>query len=251
MRKKIAALSAGVLLGAMLSGCGMNNQGDLGNKNIRPNSARYDANGNLVKDKRFANHQMYGMKGNNSIKNNQTHRMEMSEQIADRITKLGTVKSSYVMLTNNNAYVAVSFNDRGLDGNAKMMNRTNMGLLGRDGAAAGKRMGSLSTSEDKLTDEIKNQVADAVKQMDPGIANVYVSANPDFVGRMNAYMNDVKLGHPISGFFAEFSAMVERLFPAESGTNVSNGNEVLNGTGVPNGTGGTGAYNTGKRRLID
>ncbi|CAM4080389.1 YhcN/YlaJ family sporulation lipoprotein [Paenibacillus alkaliterrae] len=226
MRKQILALSAGVLLSTMLAGC-MENQGDLGNKNIRSNSIRYDANGNLLMDKRFADDQMNEknrvngrrLNSNNVIGSHKNYRMEMSGQIAEAITKLDPVHSSYVMLTDHNAYVAVSLDENGLEGDSKLMSRTNTGYMGEEGVELKRKMSSLSTGHHMLTDQIKNEIANEVKRLRPNVEHVYVSANPDFVGRMNAYMNDVKLGHPIQGFIAEFNAMAERIFPAKSGDN--------------------------------
>lgn len=223
MRKSMMALSASILLGTMLAGCSMEKVGDVGNKNIRPNSIRYDANGNILKDKRFADDQMNEMNringrrqnSNNVIGSHKNYRMEMSEKIAGDITKLDAVKSSYVMLTDHNAYVAVSLDEVEPKGDAKMMSRTNAGYIGEDGVKITKRMSSLSTGQHMLTDQIKDEIANEVKRLRPIVDHVYVSANPDFVGRMNAYMNDVKLGHPIQGFIAEFNAMVERIFPAK------------------------------------
>ncbi|MDQ0114403.1 YhcN/YlaJ family sporulation lipoprotein [Paenibacillus harenae] len=234
MRKKMAALAVGVLLGTMLAGCS-EYQGDVGNKNIRPNSVRYDANGNMMMDKRFANDQMNEsnrlngrrLNSNNVIGSHHVYRMEMSDKIAERITAIDPVKSSYVMLTDANAYVAVSLDEGEPKGNSKLMGRTNYGLIGQDGIRMSKRLSSLSTGEDKLTDEIKDKIAKEVKRANKAVEHVYVSANPDFVGRMNGYMNDVRLGHPIQGFVAEFNAMVERIFPAESGAS-----NVLNSQGT-------------------
>lgn len=230
MRKRMAAIAAGVLLGTMLAGCS-EYQGDIGNKNIRQNSIRYDANGNLIKDKRFANDQLNEMNrvngrrlnSNNVVGSHRIHKMEMSNRIADRLTQMSDIKSSYVMLTDNNAYVAVSLDEGEPKGNAKLMSRSNTGYMGEKGVNMSRRMSSLSTGEDKLTDAIKDQIAKEVKRLNPNVENVYVSANPDFVGRMNGYMNDVRLGHPIQGFVAEFNAMAERIFPAKAGDNTAGG----------------------------
>jgi YhcN/YlaJ family sporulation lipoprotein len=224
MRKQIAALSAGVLLSTLLAGC-MENHGELGNKDIRSNSIRYDANGNLLKDKRFANDQMNEMNrvngrrlnSNNVIGSHKNYRMEMSETIAKAITDMGAVKSSYVMLTDNNAYVAVSLDEMEPKAESKMMSRTNSGYMGHEGTRMSRRMSSLSTGQHMLTNQMKDEIAKEVRRLKPSVEHVYVSANPDFVGRMNAYMNDVKLGHPIQGFIAEFNAMAERVFPPQPG----------------------------------
>ncbi|MBE9916022.1 hypothetical protein G8C92_18570 [Paenibacillus donghaensis] len=60
---------------------------------------------------------------------------------------------------------------------------------------------------------VKNKITDVVKKADPSITNVYVSANPDFVQRVNNYATHAKNGHPISGMVSELSTMVERIFP--------------------------------------
>ncbi|MGO4547080.1 YhcN/YlaJ family sporulation lipoprotein [Paenibacillus sp. 2TAB23] len=224
MRKQIVALSAGVLLSTMLAGC-MENHGELGNKDIRSNSIRYDANGNLLKNKRFADDQMNEMNrvngrrlnSNNVIGSHKNYRMEMSEKLAKEITDLGVVKASYVMLTEHNAYVAVSLDEGEPNMESQMLSRTNNGYRGKEGAEISRRMSSLSTGHAQLTDAMKDQIANKIQELNPSIEHVYVSANPDFVGRMTAYMNDVKLGHPIQGFIAEFNAMAERVFPKKSG----------------------------------
>lgn len=233
MRKQMVALSAGVLLSVMLTGC-MEKQGDLGNKNIRSNNIRKDANGNLLMDKRFADDQMNEMNrvngrrlnSNNVIGSHKNYRMEMSEKMAEAVTKLDAVKSSYVMLTDHNAYVAVSLDEDEPKGNTKIMSRTNSGYLGKEGVDMSRRMSSMSTGQDKLTDQIKDEIASKVKRLRPSVEHVYVSANPDFVGRMNSYMNDVRLGHPIQGFIVEFNAMAERIFPPKSGDNMLRSSSV-------------------------
>lgn len=234
MHKRIIALSAGVLLSTMLAGC-MEKQGDLGNKNIRSNSIRYDANGNLLKDKRFADDQMNEMNrvngrrlnSNNIIGSHKNYRMEMSEKIAESITKMDAVKLSYVLLTDHNAYVAVSL-DEEPTGDSKMMSRTNSGYMGKEGVRVSRRISTLSTGQHMLTDQIKDEIANEVKRLRPSVENVYVSANPDFVGRLNSYMNDVKLGHPIQGFIAEFNAMAERVFPAKSSDKALKSSSIKN-----------------------
>ncbi|WP_424769052.1 YhcN/YlaJ family sporulation lipoprotein [Paenibacillus sp. sgz302251] len=223
MRKYLMVLSACVLLITMPTGC-MEKQGDLGNKNIRTNKVRYDANGNLLRDKRFADDQsneMNRMNGirlnsNNVIGSHKNYRLEMSEKMAKALTELDEIKSAYVMLTNHNAYVAVSLDENKQSGNAAMMSRTNTGFSGEKGIEINRRMSSLSTGQDRLTKQIEDKVIYEIKRMRPSVERVYVSASPDFVGRMNAYMNDVKLGYPIQGYISEFNAMVERIFPAKA-----------------------------------
>ncbi|RJE84658.1 hypothetical protein D3P07_22270 [Paenibacillus sp. 1011MAR3C5] len=223
MRKKMMTLTAGVVLSAMLGGCGMEFQGDLGNKNIRQNSIRYDSSGSLIKDKRFADDGMNErnrvngrhLRSNNLVGSHKNYRIEMSRAIADKLTEIDTVQSSSVMLADDNAYVAVSLDGGGLTMQSQNQNsgRTHIGLFSKDGAQTGKRMSSLSTGEDKLTEELKAQIASIVKELRPTIVHVYVSANPEFVGRMAAYMKDDEMGYPVQNYIMEFNGLVERVFP--------------------------------------
>ncbi|MFF2483984.1 YhcN/YlaJ family sporulation lipoprotein [Paenibacillus sp. NPDC058071] len=249
MRKPLMLLTASLALSAMLAGCAAN-QGDLGNRNIRPNSVRHDANGNLIYNnqysaKRFANDQLNEMNqangkrlnSNNIVGYHKNYKIEMSEEIAHRIAKMGAVKTSNVMLTDNNAYVAVSFNHhvghhigKGTGTGIKSGMPTAKGVgvpnaVGRTGSVGdyrtynsdtNHRYGTLAAEDSQLTEAIKKDIANEVKRMYPRVKNVYVSANPDFVGRMEGYMNDVRNGHPIQGFIAEFNAMAERIFPANA-----------------------------------
>lgn len=345
MQRKFNVIAAVAALGTVLAGCGAH-QGDLGNKEpVRMQSVRYDMNGNRITDKRFAIDEMNEMNrvngrrlnSNNIVGFHNNYRMEMSQNLAQRIAKLKPVKTANVMLTDHNAYVAVSLHDGispggsntntvrrssissygtkplpstpspGVSFNGKNMNnqdidrtgslgyrvmgisnhknaykgasgmngvRTNYDKYGsnanngyRSYAANGMngygngtngtygslhgnrdrdyrlfnlsttpRYGTYSTNlnpaddvdrgiyrarggvdanaDIQLTEDVKNQIAAEVKKLVPTIDNVYVSANADFVDRMNGYWNDVKAGRPIQGFMAEFNAMVERVFPA-------------------------------------
>ncbi|MCQ6559733.1 YhcN/YlaJ family sporulation lipoprotein [Paenibacillus mendelii] len=298
MHRKWVVLAAGAMLGTMLTGC-MEKTGDLGNRNIRENSVRYDMNGNRIMNKRFANDQMNEMNrldgrrlnSNNLVGLHRNYRLEMSQEVAERLSSMKGVSKAYVMLTDNNAYVAVSLDDKkvdktgvsakgmetegrslsrtndsylpkgmtGIKGNGARMESSDYDMLGtRNGMNATRsfddkktytnrslyrtykpnqankdyprgagtfmnpssahRMKSMATNETETIGTLKDRIAKEVKISAPQIKNVYVSANPDFVSRMTSYMEDVRLGQPIQGFIVEFNAMVDRIFPAESGT---------------------------------
>lgn len=147
MHKKWTVLSASLLLGTMLYGCSMDKQGDLGNKNIRTNNINDHSGGEFLRDKRFADDGMNErnrvngrrLNSNNLVGSHKNYHLEMSGYIADRLQGIEAVKSSYVMLADNNAYVAVSLVEKDQKANSKMMSRTNIGLFGKEGAATGKK----------------------------------------------------------------------------------------------------------------
>jgi len=137
-----------------------------------------------------------------------------------------------------------TFMDRpGSNGYSSYTNGFNAYGTGASTNNRGHMMNGLSDNNNRymdreLTSEFKAKVADIVHKNHPGIQNVYVSANPDFFSRMQGYANDVKQGHPIKGFVAEFNAMVERVFPAESASNSSYKGMSTN-TNMNNGTRGS------------
>lgn len=333
MQHKFKMIAASVALGTMLAGCAAN-QGDLGNRSpVEQQSVRYDMMGNRIMSKRFANDQMNEMNrvnglrlnSNNIVGIHDNYRMEMSQNIADSLASKKLVKSAKVMLTNNNAYVAVSLLDGVSPGGSSTMHRSSLGLnnngygskplpstpspgasfdgkimnntdidrtgkLGyrvmglsnkknaykgasgmngvphsvnkgtvtgtstgirtgtgigtgmtgsprygtystnnyrpysnnniyNDGSVYHARSGGAAANADmQLTEQVKNSIAAEVKRIAPSVDHVYISANADFVDRMNGYWDDVKAGHPIQGFMAEFNAMVDRIFPVKVDT---------------------------------
>lgn len=167
----------------MTAGC-MGRTGDLGNKNIRPNATNYDTD-HSDSDHLGMNSTQTGRTG---LHNNA--KMEISEAVSKRLADLPEIESAYVMLTDRNAYVAVNQQQN----------------------ASGK-----TSTAPELTNALKDKIANHVKAISPSTANVYVSANPDFIGRMRGYAEDVRNGHPIAGLVTEFNALVQRIFPTEAG----------------------------------
>lgn len=109
-----------------------------------------------------------------------TSRMRVADRAADKVTDLKEVDSANVIVSYNNAYVAAKLEP-----------------------GAGNR----------LSTDVKNKIAKAVKSVDRNIDNVYVSTNPDFYDRMNTYAQDIRNGKPISGFFYQFTDTIRRIFP--------------------------------------
>ncbi len=261
------AIAVCMLGSVLLAGCS-DIQGDVGNRNIRPNSVLTDGNGNRVIDKRFANDQfnemnrVYGrrLNSNNLIGSHQNYRMEISQDIADRLNAIDGIEASCVILTDRNAYVAIRSkgeqqartHDRKEKGTRAAANST--GSLGyprmyealdieRDTEPLTHGMGMKSTRTEsragiddpttgnaeggsryrslQTNGSLQQQAAAVIQSMAPQIERVYVSKDPEFFGRMSGYTAEASSGKPIQGYIAEFNAMVERLFPLKSGIRVS------------------------------
>jgi YhcN/YlaJ family sporulation lipoprotein len=168
---------------------------------------------------------------------NDTHnntRVELSEEIAEQLTAMREIESANVLLTDTNAYVAVEVEDAatgntngdrtgdlngdrngnrngGRNGNQANVNR-NRGTDTGFGTARYER-------NDEVAADLKERIASTVRTVKPDIQNVYVSANPDFMERMNGFMSEVRNERPVRGFINEFNNMMNRMFPTRAGEN--------------------------------
>ncbi|MEX1031707.1 MAG: YhcN/YlaJ family sporulation lipoprotein [Paenibacillaceae bacterium] len=160
-------------------------------------------------------------RNNNFTPTHNNTKMEISNKIADAITAMDEVDKATVLITNQNAYVAVVL-DNGTGygatgfGNAitgrtgpKMTpnatgNNATTNRMGRRGPGAG---------EAGISDDLKAAIAKKVRSVQPNVDKVYVSANADFVGRMRGYGERFQNGQPITGMIIEFNTLVNRIFP--------------------------------------
>ncbi|GGH61533.1 YhcN/YlaJ family sporulation lipoprotein [Paenibacillus silvae] len=116
---------------------------------------------------------------------------------------------------------------RGLtkSGTARPMNESQYGTRS-------ERPRMMDSSDDNTPEEIKGKISAKIKQFAPNVENVYVSANPDFVGQVENYAADLRNGKPVSGMIDTFQSMVERIFPTNA-AETHNRDGVL-GDGVMN-----------------
>ncbi|GBF77504.1 hypothetical protein PA598K_06058 [Paenibacillus sp. 598K] len=191
--QRIAKLGAAALIIAVaIVGCVDERQGDIGNRNIRQQQYKKDANGNWIIDKRFAVDQMNEMNragsnrlnSNNLIGAHQNYRMEMNSDVSEAVASIPGVRAAYVLLADHNSYCAITMEDR--------------------------------ENVEPPTD-VKRQAARIIKELHPQQDRVYVSSDPVFVDRMSMYMNEAQLKRPVQPYIAEFNAMVDRIFPVEAG----------------------------------
>lgn len=109
----------------------------------------------------------------------QGNKVDIANKAAEKMIGIPGVQQANVLVTQRNAYVAAVLTD----------------------------------NQTQLTPEIESKIAEQVRTTDPNIQNVYVSTNPDFVSRVNTYVNEVQQGRPGAGFFEQFNEMVNRIFP--------------------------------------
>ena len=161
--KKSLILIAFLIFSLDLTGCARNNV----NKNDVVNRDQNVTRNNITNDR-----------DNNDYDNRS--RMRVADDAAKKVADLKEVDTANVIVTENNAYVAVKLTP---------------------------------TSRNKGTYSIEHKISQRVKSTDRDINNVYVSENPDFYDRMTTYASDIRNGRPISGFFNEFTETIRRVFP--------------------------------------
>lgn len=123
-----------------------------------------------------------GTKVQNVDNENNDSRMRVADKAQDKIENMQEVRHANVIVTDNNAYVAVVLEDN---------------------------------SKGDVREDVEKKISDQVKTTDKGIRNVFVSSNPDFVDRMGDYGDKIQNGEPVKGLVEEFTEMVQRVFPSE------------------------------------
>ncbi|MFB1099483.1 YhcN/YlaJ family sporulation lipoprotein [Terribacillus sp. JSM ZJ617] len=212
--KKWKLISMAALAAITLTACqNDDNNNDTGMGNVEP--TRFNNTDNNLVDRNTDNTR----DGDDRQKNgdDQQPRYQVADDVARKVEEVEGVDRAYVFTTDNNAYVAVDMKDdnnngnngnNGINGNND--NNGNNGNTGNNG------MGNTATgnnNNNEVTDKMKKDVEKAVKSVDEDIDNVYVSADPDFLGMAEDYNNKIDEGQPVKGFFLEFGNMLNRVFP--------------------------------------
>ncbi|WP_409343219.1 hypothetical protein [Paenibacillus sp. MBLB4367] len=150
-----------------------------------------------------------------------------SQKLSDQVGALNGVGSSIVMLTDNNAYVAILIDNTGNNtyGRNARKELNNSGTsLGRYNPHSGgsymdpkdltNGVNNFYTVEDHndLTHEFKQKIASTVRLGQPAVHDVYISANRDFVNKMNALAQESWSGHSLTGHVGEFNTIANRIF---------------------------------------
>ena len=180
--KKIKFIALAVLMMSVLAACGTNKNTTKDNvddtravENEKTTENRDEADDGLAD----------GL--DNGVDHNGESRLDHAEDAADKVAELDEVDNATVIITDNNAYVAVMMKNEADGDNA--------------------------SGEEELSKELEDKIADKVREVKGDVKNVYVSLNPDFGERMRGYGERINEGEPIEGFFDEFSEAVRNVFP--------------------------------------
>ncbi|MFF2500471.1 YhcN/YlaJ family sporulation lipoprotein [Peribacillus sp. NPDC058075] len=175
MNYKVIVSSA--MMALVITGCATNDK-EGASENLGLNRTHQD---NLDNPMNVSDTRQNVNDNNDNDNGNGINDMRVSKDISDQVEAMKEVSNASVIVTENNAYVGAVLKD------------------GRD---------------KDITNDLKERIADKVREADPSVDQVYVSANPDFVQRMEGYANDIENGKPIAGFAEEFRELVTRIFPS-------------------------------------
>ncbi|MET3576339.1 YhcN/YlaJ family sporulation lipoprotein [Bhargavaea ullalensis] len=174
--KRILMAMAALFLVAGLSACGMNKDNNANNTDNGTGTT--DNNAGMNDNNTNVDNNDNAMGNNNDNAMGDNHDLSRDKDVAAKVETVDGVKGATVLMTANNAYVGVDL-DNGKD----------------------------------ETEDLKTKIRDEVKKVKPEIANVYVSADPDFSKQMSDYGKKIDEGEPVEGFFQEFSDAMKRMFP--------------------------------------
>nr|WP_318540527.1 YhcN/YlaJ family sporulation lipoprotein [Terribacillus saccharophilus] len=191
--KKWKLISMVALVAITLTACQNDDDKDTGMGNVEP--TRYNNTDNNLVHRNSDNTMDVDDRQKNG--DDQQPRYQVADDVAKKVKEVEGVDDAYVFTTDNNAFVAVDMkNDDDNSGNNGMGN-----------TATG------DNNNNDVTDKVKKDVEKAVRSVDEDIDNVYVSADPDFLGMAKDYNNKIDEGQPVKGFFLEFGNMLNRVFP--------------------------------------
>ena len=216
MKSKMVPMAlVAVLIATLFAGCNPNREGTATNDRVRPNNVRpfqygtgnsndmrlgldqYRVNDpDLIRDSDDMRLGLNRAGGDRDGVNNwadyqsadghNNTRMEVAQYIADQLVAIDPIQTANVLLTDRNAYVAVT---------------------------------TKNGQDVETIQQLKTQIADKVHTIKPEIRNVYVSSNPDFVARVNGFVQDLQAGKPMQGLLNEFNTLVQRIFPTDATRN--------------------------------
>lgn len=157
-----------LLLASSLVGCGAKDEDDVADNNNATETTNTADTTDTTTDKTT----------DTDVNDTGDNKLEVADDVAEKITELEEVESANVIVTDNNAYVGVVLKD-GVDGN----------------------------------EELESKIADEARTTNRDFNNVYVSTNPDFAKQFTEYGEKIRANEPVEGLFEEFTDSVQRVFP--------------------------------------
>jgi hypothetical protein len=171
-------------------------------------------------ERAYQTQQLYGPVNHNNKS------LEFSQFLSNQVAALNGVNTAIVMLTDQNAYVAILIDNTavGTKGGERETNLTgaNRGLYNphaphtdaMDPSKLNVGVNSYETAKDhnQLSPRFKQHIAERIRFLEPRLMDVYISANRDFVNEMYSYARESWSGVSLLPYLTPFNQTVTKVF---------------------------------------
>jgi hypothetical protein len=171
-------------------------------------------------ERAYQTQQLYGPVTHNNTK------LEYSQFLSNQLHAMNGVNTAIVMTTDQNAYVALMIDSSatGTKGTTKETNNqgTSKGFyndnapwsdyLPSNDLNNGYNSYETAVHHDMLSHRFKQTIAEKIRLLQPSVMDVYISANRDFLNKMNNYAQESWKGHSLLPLLTDFNQTVARVF---------------------------------------
>jgi spore cortex protein len=117
--------------------------------------------------------------GNATTQNPSTQQIQLADPVANSLAELKTVQSACALVKDQNAYVSVV----------------------------------LEPAMKQLTNDVRKDITNCVKQVNPSVQNVYISNDPQFCKQMYDCTMDLRMGQSVGRSTKNMDNIIHRMFP--------------------------------------
>ncbi|KRE50058.1 YhcN/YlaJ family sporulation lipoprotein [Paenibacillus sp. Soil724D2] len=171
-------------------------------------------------ERAYQTQQLYGPVTHNNSK------LEYSQFLSNQLHAMNGVNTAIVMTTDQNAYVALMIDSSAIGTKGSTRETNNQGTAKgfyNDHAPFNDTMPSndlnngfnsyeTAVHHDMLSHRFKQAMAEKIRTLQPNIMDVYISANRDFLNKMNNYAQESWKGHSLMPLLTDFNQTVTRIF---------------------------------------
>ncbi|UJF34149.1 YhcN/YlaJ family sporulation lipoprotein [Paenibacillus hexagrammi] len=222
MLRKLGFPICGMLFSILLlSGCTENGREygkSLENTNYSATSSK-----DTQMNRAYQTQQLYGPVSHNNKK------LEYSQFLSNQVNSINGVNTAIVMTTDQYAYVALMMDNTATGTKGTVKETGNQGTtrgiynlqapdtdaIDSNSLNTGVNNYETAIHHDLLAHRFKQQIAEKIRTLQPTVLDVYISANRDFLNKMNNYAQESWKGNSLQPFVPEFNHLVEKTFGTE------------------------------------
>lgn len=222
------ALAAVLGLAVVCSGCYEINPGD---KRNETNYSSKSSESRLDRGPRAYGSELNGLLAHRNAT------LSYDERLSAAVSDIPGVAQAFVMVTDSNAYAAILTDHTATGtsgGNASRYETDNTGtqegyyngankdrtVRDSDWIASGKNSWDTVRDHEDLSHPFKQTIALKIRELHPEVKDVFISANRDFVNRVNKLSQEQWMGRSLNGYVKEFNAICEEIFAYPNGSHM-------------------------------